>query len=51
MIEQPVLFKFGYYLLDEFGTKWFGAEYVSSTKKWYIPSDAVPAFDMSIYAG
>ena len=50
-IEEPVLPKFGYYLPDEFGNKWFGAEYVSGTKKWYIPSDAVPAFVMSIYAG
>jgi len=50
-IEEPVLPKFGYYLPDEFGNKWFGAEYVSSTKKWYIPSDGVPAFVMNIYAG
>jgi hypothetical protein len=50
-IEEPVLPKFGYTLPDEYGTKWFGAEYVSSTKKWYIPSDAMPTFEMSIYAG
>ena len=50
-IEEPVLPKFGYYLPNEFGTKWFGAEYVSATKKWYIPSDGVPAFYESIYSG
>jgi hypothetical protein len=51
IIEQPVLAKFGYYLPSEFANKWFGSEYVSSTKKWYIPADAVPAFGLSIYAG
>jgi hypothetical protein len=34
-IEEPVLPKFGYTLPDE----------------WYIPSDAMPTFEMSIYAG
>jgi hypothetical protein len=51
MIEEPVLPIFGYYLPDEFGKKLFGAQYVTSTKKWYIPSDGVPAFELSVYAG
>ena len=51
MIEEPVLPKFGYYLPVEYPDKWFGADYVSSTRKWYVPADGQPAIYASVYAG
>ena len=51
MIEEPVLPQFGYYLPLEYNNQWFGSQYVSATKKWYVPADGQPAIYISIYAG
>ncbi len=51
LIEGPVLPTINYYLPKSYGTQIFGSQFVTGTKKWYLPSAAVPAIGVSLYAG
>lgn len=51
LIEGPILPTINYYLPRTYGTQIFGSQFVTGTKKWYLPSAAVPAIGVTLYAG